>query len=224
MRTPRRRVPSWSVRAVRGIRRGRGRGRPSTASSPTSRSAAGPRALDEGGLGSRSSGPSRTRSSPPRGGGNGSRLRFVLRSGRRRIRDGAPDDPGRSRMNFAVATETRETSLAIALAGEVDLYTAPGFKQELVRAIESGARNVVIDLTTTTLSTRPRWASSSAASAASVRSAGSSPSSSRTGTSARSSRSPASTGCSRSTRSDRRQSRASPSARERLTTFWPARC
>jgi anti-sigma B factor antagonist len=38
----------------------------------------------------------------------------------------------------------------IALSGEVDLYTAPEFKQQLVEAITDGARNVVIDLTETT--------------------------------------------------------------------------
>lgn len=34
----------------------------------------------------------------------------------------------------------------IALAGEVDLYTAPQLKQELLQTIEAGARRVVVDL------------------------------------------------------------------------------
>ena len=54
-------------------------------------------------------------------------------------------------MNFAIATEKPAAGLAvIALTGEVDLYTAPELKQELVRVIEDGACNVVIDMTETT--------------------------------------------------------------------------
>ena len=54
-------------------------------------------------------------------------------------------------MNFAIATEEPTAGLAvIALTGEVDLYTAPELKQELVRVIENGAGNVVIDMTDTT--------------------------------------------------------------------------
>ena len=36
------------------------------------------------------------------------------------------------------------------LTGEVDLYTAPRFKDELIRAVEGGSRRVVVDLTDTT--------------------------------------------------------------------------
>jgi anti-sigma B factor antagonist len=54
-------------------------------------------------------------------------------------------------MNFSVASESLgETSVAIAVGGEVDLYTAPRLKEELLRAIDSGATLVLIDLTTTT--------------------------------------------------------------------------
>lgn len=38
----------------------------------------------------------------------------------------------------------------IALTGEVDLYTCPEFKQELLRVIADGATLVVVDLTGTT--------------------------------------------------------------------------
>jgi anti-sigma B factor antagonist len=38
----------------------------------------------------------------------------------------------------------------IALAGEIDLYTCPEFKQELLRVIADGATLVVVDLTKTT--------------------------------------------------------------------------
>jgi anti-sigma B factor antagonist len=38
----------------------------------------------------------------------------------------------------------------IALTGEVDLYTAPEFKNELIRVIEGGATTVVVDFTDTT--------------------------------------------------------------------------
>jgi anti-sigma B factor antagonist len=38
----------------------------------------------------------------------------------------------------------------IALSGELDLYTCPEFKQELLRVIDAGATHVVVDLTETT--------------------------------------------------------------------------
>ena len=38
----------------------------------------------------------------------------------------------------------------ISLAGEVDLYTAPEFKQQLLDVISQGARNVVVDFSDTT--------------------------------------------------------------------------
>jgi anti-sigma B factor antagonist len=54
-------------------------------------------------------------------------------------------------MNFSIASETAsDGAVAIALTGEVDLYTAPRFKDELVRAVEGGSRRVVVDLTDTT--------------------------------------------------------------------------
>lgn len=54
-------------------------------------------------------------------------------------------------MNFAIQTEELEGDAAvISLTGEVDLYTAPELKQELVRLIEDGSRTVVIDMTDTT--------------------------------------------------------------------------
>jgi anti-sigma B factor antagonist len=54
-------------------------------------------------------------------------------------------------MNFSLTTEESDTGAAvITLTGEVDLYTAPEFKQELVRIIEGGATAVVIDLTNAT--------------------------------------------------------------------------
>jgi anti-sigma B factor antagonist len=54
-------------------------------------------------------------------------------------------------MNFGIETEQLDEERAvIALKGEVDLYTAPEFKSELIRVIEGGTQNVVIDLTDTT--------------------------------------------------------------------------
>lgn len=52
-------------------------------------------------------------------------------------------------MNFAVTTERHDATAVISLTGEVDLYTAPEFKQELVKAIEGWAENVVVDLSAT---------------------------------------------------------------------------
>lgn len=53
-------------------------------------------------------------------------------------------------MNFRMSTEELDGVAVIALAGEVDLYTAPDLKQELVRLIEDGCRAVVVDLSDTT--------------------------------------------------------------------------
>jgi anti-sigma B factor antagonist len=53
----------------------------------------------------------------------------------------------------ALAISTEEagaTSVVIGLNGEVDLYTCPEFKQELLRVIADGATLVVVDLSETT--------------------------------------------------------------------------
>ena len=54
-------------------------------------------------------------------------------------------------MNFDLKTEQLSNdAFVISLAGEVDLYTAPEFKQQLLEVIGQGARQVVVDLTSTT--------------------------------------------------------------------------
>lgn len=54
-------------------------------------------------------------------------------------------------MNFAVSSEVVEDNIAVIdLKGEVDLYTAPEFKQLLLEHIEGGVLKVVIDFTDTT--------------------------------------------------------------------------
>jgi anti-sigma B factor antagonist len=54
-------------------------------------------------------------------------------------------------MNFDIKTEQiDETTHVISLAGEVDLYTAPDFKQQLLEVIGSGSKNVVVDFTNAT--------------------------------------------------------------------------
>ena len=54
-------------------------------------------------------------------------------------------------MNFEIKTEKLDGDVTvIALAGEVDLYTAPEFKQQLLEVITQGARQVVVDFTNTT--------------------------------------------------------------------------
>lgn len=54
-------------------------------------------------------------------------------------------------MNFDVKTEELgDGSYVISLSGEVDLYTAPEFKQQLLGAIARGGKNIVVDLTDTT--------------------------------------------------------------------------
>jgi anti-sigma B factor antagonist len=54
-------------------------------------------------------------------------------------------------MDFSVKTQQMQDSVqVISLTGEVDLYTAPEFKQELLRVIGDGAKQVVVDFTDTT--------------------------------------------------------------------------
>jgi anti-sigma B factor antagonist len=54
-------------------------------------------------------------------------------------------------MEFSVESEqVGEATHVISLAGEVDLYTAPELKQELLEAIGNDAKNVVVDFTNTT--------------------------------------------------------------------------
>jgi anti-sigma B factor antagonist len=54
-------------------------------------------------------------------------------------------------MSFDVKTEQLDGErYVIALAGEVDLYTAPEFKQQLLDVIAKGAKYVVVDFTDTT--------------------------------------------------------------------------
>ncbi len=54
-------------------------------------------------------------------------------------------------MNFDIKTEQlHDSSYVISLAGEVDLYTAPEFKQQLLEVINQGAKDVVVDFSNTT--------------------------------------------------------------------------
>src|SRR5918911_3208046 len=54
-------------------------------------------------------------------------------------------------MNFDIKTEQlRGDAYVISLAGEVDLYKAPEFKQQLLDVIAEGGKQVVVDFTNTT--------------------------------------------------------------------------
>jgi len=54
-------------------------------------------------------------------------------------------------MNFDIKTEQLNgDSYVLSLSGEVDLYTAPEFKQQLLEVIGQGAKEVVVDFTSTT--------------------------------------------------------------------------
>ena len=54
-------------------------------------------------------------------------------------------------MNFDIKTEQLDDhAYVISLAGEVDLYTAPEFKQQLLEVIARGATQVIVDFTSTT--------------------------------------------------------------------------
>jgi anti-sigma B factor antagonist len=54
-------------------------------------------------------------------------------------------------VNFDVQKEkVDDSTYVIALAGEVDLYTAPEFKQQLLEVISEGGKDVVVDFSGTT--------------------------------------------------------------------------
>jgi anti-sigma B factor antagonist len=53
-------------------------------------------------------------------------------------------------MNFSIRTEQVDDVPIIALTGEVDLYTAPEFKEELISVIDAGPPGLVVDLSGTT--------------------------------------------------------------------------
>ena len=54
-------------------------------------------------------------------------------------------------MNFDIKTEQLgDGAFVIGLAGEVDLYTAPEFKQQLLDVIGQGAKDVIVDFSDTT--------------------------------------------------------------------------
>ena len=54
-------------------------------------------------------------------------------------------------MNFEIKTEQISSdAYIVSLTGEVDLYTAPEFKQQLLEIAAQGTRQVIVDLTRTT--------------------------------------------------------------------------
>jgi len=54
-------------------------------------------------------------------------------------------------MNFDIKTEQLgDDAYVISLAGEVDLYTAPEFKQQLLEVIGQGGKDVIVDFSDTT--------------------------------------------------------------------------
>jgi anti-sigma B factor antagonist len=54
-------------------------------------------------------------------------------------------------LNFDIKTEQlNDDTYVISLAGEVDLYTAPEFKQQLLEVIAQGGKEVVVDFSGTT--------------------------------------------------------------------------
>ena len=54
-------------------------------------------------------------------------------------------------MNFHIEDQAIDDSThVIELGGEVDLYTAPEFKERMVELIESGKKQIVVDLSKAT--------------------------------------------------------------------------
>jgi anti-sigma B factor antagonist len=54
-------------------------------------------------------------------------------------------------MNFDIKTEQlTDDGYVISLAGEVDLYTAPEFKKQLLEVIGQGGKDVIVEFSNTT--------------------------------------------------------------------------
>ena len=54
-------------------------------------------------------------------------------------------------MNFDMKTEQLSgDAYVVSLSGEVDLYTAPEFKQQLLDVVGKGGKHVIVDFTDTT--------------------------------------------------------------------------
>ena len=54
-------------------------------------------------------------------------------------------------MNFQISdTAINDETHVIELGGEVDLYTAPEFKERMVQVIEEGKKHVIVDLSRAT--------------------------------------------------------------------------
>ena len=108
-------------------------------------------------------------------------------------------------MNFRIEDEAVDGSThVIELGGEVDLYTAPEFEERMVELIESGKKQIVVDLSKATFIDSTTLGVLVGGVKRCARRAARSRSSAPTTTSRRSSRSPAWIGCSRSTPPARR--------------------
>lgn len=49
-------------------------------------------------------------------------------------------------MELDIKTDVQDDVCAMALEGEIDVYTAPRLKEELVSVVESGCPNVIVDM------------------------------------------------------------------------------
>ena len=49
-------------------------------------------------------------------------------------------------MELSLATRTVAEHTVLEVGGEVDVYTAPRLRERLVELVDSGARNVIVDL------------------------------------------------------------------------------
>lgn len=49
-------------------------------------------------------------------------------------------------MELDIKTDVQDNVCAMSLDGEIDVYTAPRLKEELVSVVESGCANVIVDM------------------------------------------------------------------------------
>jgi anti-sigma B factor antagonist len=65
-------------------------------------------------------------------------------------RSGMPDSPSDMTFDFSLSEDQDAAGAhVIAVAGEVDIFTAPELKRAIAAALDAGARRLVVDLTET---------------------------------------------------------------------------
>lgn len=72
-------------------------------------------------------------------------------------------------MDLSLSTRTVGDRTIVEVGGEIDVYTAPKLREQLVELVNDGSYHLVVDMEESTSSTRPAWVCSSVGSSGYVR-------------------------------------------------------